>query len=111
MDFLAMEFLDRNGRTAAILTAFERFADACTACDHHAILQDHMSDDSYLTSKVKVRFVDQRKFQVNHVKVVTENNVVYLLGMVTRKEAENAVEIARTTGGVQKVVKLFEYLD
>jgi osmotically-inducible protein OsmY len=43
--------------------------------------------------------------------VVTENNVVYLLGMVTRKEAENAVEIARTTGGVQKVVKLFEYLD
>jgi osmotically-inducible protein OsmY len=69
------------------------------------------SNDSYLTSKVKVRFVDQRKFQVNHVKVVTESNVVYLLGMVTRKEAENAVEIARTTGGVQKVVKLFEYLD
>jgi osmotically-inducible protein OsmY len=69
------------------------------------------SNDSYLTSKVKVRFVDLGKFQANHVKVVTENNVVYLLGIVTRKEAENAVEIARTTGGVQKVVKLFEYLD
>lgn len=69
------------------------------------------SNDTYLTSKVKVRFVDTGKFQANHVKVVTENNVVYLLGMVTRKEAENAVEIARTTGGVQKVVKLFEYLD
>jgi len=69
------------------------------------------SNDTYLTSKVKVRFVDLGKFQANHVKVVTENNVVYLLGMVTRKEAENAVEIARTTGGVQKVVKLFEYLD
>ncbi|MDD5241399.1 MAG: BON domain-containing protein [Sulfuricella sp.] len=69
------------------------------------------SNDTYLTSKVKVRFVDQGKFQVNHVKVVTENGVVYLLGLVTRKEADNAVEIARTTGGVQKVVKVFEYLD
>jgi len=69
------------------------------------------SNDSYLTSKVKVRFVDLGKFQANHVKVVTENNVVYLLGMVTRKEAENAVEITRTTSGVQKVVKLFEYID
>lgn len=69
------------------------------------------SNDSYLTSKVKVRFVDQGKFQVNHVKVVTENNVVYLLGLVTRKEADSAAEIARTTSGVQKVVKVFEYLD
>ena len=69
------------------------------------------SNDTYLTSKVKVRFVDMAKFQANHVKVVTESNVVYLLGLVTRKEAENAVEIARTTSGVQKVVKLFEYID
>lgn len=69
------------------------------------------SKDTYLTSKVKVRFVDQGKFQTNHIKVVTENGVVYLLGLVTRKEADSAVEIARTTGGVQKVVKVFEYLD
>ena len=69
------------------------------------------SNDSYLTSKVKMRFVDLGKFQANHVKVVTENNVVYLLGLVTRKEADNAAEIARTTSGVQKVVKIFEYLD
>lgn len=69
------------------------------------------SNDTYLTSKVKVRFVDARKFQANHVKVVTENNVVYLLGLVTRKEADHAAEIARTTSGVQKVVKVFEYLD
>jgi osmotically-inducible protein OsmY len=69
------------------------------------------SNDTYLTSKVKVRFVDAAKFQANHVKVVTENNVVYLLGMVTHKEAENAVEISRTTSGVEKVVKLFEYTD
>jgi hypothetical protein len=42
--------------------------------------------------------------------VVTEANAVYLLGLVTRAEAEAAVEIARTTGGVQKVVRVFEYV-
>lgn len=69
------------------------------------------ANDSYLTSKVKARFIDQQKFNVLHVKVVTEANVVYLLGLVRRKEADDATEIARTTGGVQKVVKLFDYLD
>jgi osmotically-inducible protein OsmY len=69
------------------------------------------ANDSYLTSKVKARFVDQQKFNPVHVKVVTEANAVYLLGMVRRKEADDATEIARTTGGVQKVVKLFEYID
>lgn len=68
-------------------------------------------NDSYITSKVKARFIDNSgKFSVNHVKVVTENSVVYLLGLVTRAEAEAAVEIARTTGGVQKVVRVFEYV-
>lgn len=69
------------------------------------------SSDTYLTSKVKLRFVDANKFQANHVKVITEAGVVYLVGLVTRKEAEDAVELARTTSGVQKVVKVFEYLD
>jgi osmotically-inducible protein OsmY len=69
------------------------------------------ANDSYITSKVKARFLDERKFNPVHVKVVTEAGVVYLLGLVKRKEADDAVEIARTTSGVQKVVKLFEYLD
>ncbi len=69
------------------------------------------ANDSYITSKVKARFVDRQKFNPVHVKVVTEASAVYLLGMVKRKEADDAVEIARTTSGVQKVVKLFEYLD
>lgn len=68
------------------------------------------SNDSYLTSKVKARFVDAAKFSVNHVKVVTEAGVVFLLGMVTQHEADAAVEIARTTGGVLKVVRVFEII-
>jgi osmotically-inducible protein OsmY len=69
------------------------------------------TNDSYLTGKVKARFVDAQKFNALFVKVVTESNVVYLLGMVTHKEADDATEIARTTSGVQKVVRLFEFLD
>jgi len=65
--------------------------------------------DSYITSKIKTRFLDAAKFNALHVKVLTEAGVVYLLGVVTPAEADDAVEIARTTGGVRKVVKLFEY--
>lgn len=64
--------------------------------------------DSFITSKVKARFIDNGRFNPVHVKVVTEASVVYLLGQVTEQEAAAAVEIARTTGGVRKVVKVFE---
>ncbi len=69
------------------------------------------TNDSVITSKVKARFVDARKFSPVHVKVVTENGVVYLMGLVKKQEAADATEVARTTGGVTKVVRLFEYLD
>lgn len=69
------------------------------------------SNDALITSKVKTRFLNNGVFQVNHVKVVTTNNVVYLLGLVTRKEADAAAQIASTTASVAKVVKVFEYLD
>jgi osmotically-inducible protein OsmY len=68
------------------------------------------SNDSYITSKVKARFIDVGKFAPNHVKVVTEAGVVFLLGLVTQAEANAAVEIARTTGGVLKVVRVFEII-
>lgn len=67
------------------------------------------SGDAYITSKVKGNFIDEGTFNVLHVKVVTENSVVYLMGIVSKKEAEDATQIARTTSGVQKVVRLFEY--
>lgn len=69
------------------------------------------SNDTYITSKVKARFIDARKFQANHVKVVTEAGTVFLLGLVTRQEADDAAEIARTTAGVKKVVRVFEYVE
>jgi osmotically-inducible protein OsmY len=68
------------------------------------------TNDTLITSKVKARFVEAAKFQINFVKVVTENGVVYLMGIVRREEGDAAAEIARTTNGVQRVVKVFEYI-
>lgn len=67
------------------------------------------SSDTYITSHVKARFIDARRFQVNHVKVVTENRVVYLMGLVSQNEAEAAAAIAARTGDVRKVVQVFEF--
>jgi osmotically-inducible protein OsmY len=69
------------------------------------------TNDSYITSKVKARFVEANKFAPNHVKVVTERQVVYLMGLVRHSEADAAAQIAATTSGVVRVVKLFEYID
>ena len=66
------------------------------------------SNESYITSKVKTRFVENNKFSATHVKVVTDRQVVYLMGLVKRDEADNAAQIASTTEGVLRVVKLFE---
>lgn len=68
------------------------------------------SNDSYITTRVKSRFVDSGKFSAVHVKVVTEAGVVYLLGLVTQREADSAIQVARTTGDVKKVVNLLEII-
>lgn len=70
------------------------------------------ASDSSITAQVKARFVNQSNgaFAANHVKVVTENGIVYLMGLVTRREADAATHIARTTSGVRKVVRVFEYI-
>jgi osmotically-inducible protein OsmY len=68
------------------------------------------ANDSYITSKVKTRFVDS-DFSPTHVKVVTERGIVYLMGVVRRAEGEQATEIARRTNGVRRVVRIFEYTD
>jgi osmotically-inducible protein OsmY len=67
-------------------------------------------NDALITSNVKARMVNNKKFSPTHVKVVTEAGVVYLMGLVTREEGDAAAEVARTTGGVGSVVKVFEYV-
>ena len=69
------------------------------------------TNDTYLTSKVKARFVTENKFPANYVKIVTENSTVYLMGVVTHAEGNLAADIASKIDGINNVVKVFEYLD
>jgi osmotically-inducible protein OsmY len=69
------------------------------------------SNDSYITSKVKARLVEANKVPANLIKVVTERQIVYLMGIVSHAEGDAAGQIAATTSGVQRVVKVFEYTD
>jgi osmotically-inducible protein OsmY len=64
--------------------------------------------DTVTSGQVKAAFVDAKDLQASAVKVVTERGVVYLMGRVTAREAQRATDIARSTSGVAKVVKVFE---
>ncbi len=69
------------------------------------------TNDATITTKVKARLVNNGKVSPNHVKVVTEASIVYLMGLVTREEGDAAAQIAANTSGVTRVVKVFEYLN
>ncbi|MFV8782245.1 BON domain-containing protein [Microbulbifer sp. SA54] len=69
------------------------------------------TSDTWLTAKVKGVLLADKEIDSSRIKIITENGVVYLMGLLTRQEAENAAEVARTVGGVQKVVKAVEYID
>jgi osmotically-inducible protein OsmY len=69
------------------------------------------SHDTWLTTKVKTKMIQAENLDSSRVKVVTENDAVYLLGLVTQKEAGVATDAARSVTGVARVVKLFEYTD
>lgn len=77
---------------------------------HRSTLRSR-GNDVFITSKVKTQFIKDKRFQANHVKVITESATVYLMGLVTNAEADAATEIARNTSGVAKVVKVFEYME
>lgn len=68
------------------------------------------STDTLITGKVKASIVDAKDLSSNAFKVVTERNVVYLMGRVTEREAKRSAEIARGVANVQKVVRVFEVI-
>ena len=68
------------------------------------------ANDGLITTNVKTRFINNGKFSINHVKVVTESGTAFLMGIVTSDEADAATELARTTSGVSRVVRVFEYI-
>ncbi len=66
--------------------------------------------DSWLTSKVKAQLLTAKNISSNNIKVVTENAEVFLMGLVSEQEANQAVNITRNVSGVERVIKVFEYM-
>ena len=67
------------------------------------------SNDALLTSKVKTLMLADASVPSSRIKVITENGVVFMLGIVTRQEAASATSVVENAAGVQKIVRLFEY--
>jgi len=68
------------------------------------------TNDAYLTSRIKLQLLATENIDGGRIKVVTENSSVYLMGLVTEQEANMAISIIRTVPGVQRIVKVFEYI-
>lgn len=69
------------------------------------------SNDALLTANIKTRMLSYNDVPASKIKIVTENGVVYLLGILSRAEASRATAVAQEVSGVQKIVRLFEYID
>ena len=68
------------------------------------------SNDAFVSSKFRTRLVESSQLSVNHIKAITENGTLFLMGIVNEQEAKVAVAIARTTDGVRKVVNVLEII-
>ncbi len=68
------------------------------------------SNDGWITAKIKSKMLSTSTVPATRIKVVTENGIVYLMGLLTQEEGDRAAELARKTSGVQKVVRIFEYI-
>lgn len=69
------------------------------------------SNDSLLTAQIKTEMLANSNVPSTNIKVITENGIVYLLGLVTRQEAQSATQVVQGVSGVQKVIKLFQYIN
>ncbi|GAB3630356.1 BON domain protein [Pandoraea terrae] len=68
------------------------------------------SNDAWITSKVKANLINTKELSANVFKVVTERGEVYLMGLVSEPEGKMAADVTSRVDGVQKVVKLYEYV-
>jgi osmotically-inducible protein OsmY len=109
------EVPDEAGKAA--ITEFAKDTDRVRSVQNELVVAPpselgSRSNDTYLTSVVKTRFLEATdKFSATHVKVVTDRGVVYLMGLVRRPEIDSAAQIAASTKGVARVVKVVEYID
>ena len=94
--------------TAAKIKKVKRVHNELTVAGNTSMLV--RSNDTWITSKLKSKLLINKLIEGRRVKVVTENGTVFLMGLLSKEEGDRAAEVARKTGGVQKVVTLFEYI-
>lgn len=68
------------------------------------------SSDAFITGKISASFINQKELNANSIKIVTERGTVYLLGRVTQREGKIAADVASGVDGVNRVIKMFEYI-
>lgn len=103
-----------DAATRKAIEAFAKSVDRVKRVQNEMVIAPNVpfsssTNDTYITSKVKTRFIEANRFPATLVKVVTERQVVYLMGIVSRQEADQASEIAANTTDVVRVVRVFEY--
>lgn len=103
------ELRERAERIVSAYPEVRRVVNEITLSAPNSIMT--RTSDTWITTKVKTLMFAEKNFNANNVKVVTENGTVYLMGLVRRAESDKAVAIARQVKGVQRVVKVFEYID
>ncbi|MDQ2075072.1 BON domain-containing protein [Marinimicrobium sp. ABcell2] len=97
---------------------------ARTVSDIHSVRQVHnelqveapipmltRTKDTWLGTKIKTKLLASRDVEGRRIRVITEDSAVYLMGLVSRAEADRVTEIVRHTSGASKVVRVFEYID
>lgn len=103
------ELRERAERIVSAYPEVRRVVNEITVSAPNSVMT--RTSDTWITTKVKTLMFAEKDFNGNNVKVVTENGTVYLMGLVRRAESDKAVAIARQVKGVQRVVKVFEYID
>jgi osmotically-inducible protein OsmY len=94
---------------AALCSGLKRSTTNCRSWQPSSILA--RNNDAWLTTKIKSQMLTDSAIPGSRIKVVTENGIVYMLGLVTKQEATRATNLVQGVSGVQKIVKLFEYID
>lgn len=106
---------DSDAQRAKIVQIVRDIANVREVIDELAVAPpsslSNRSNDVYLTTKVLARLIDDQRFSANHIKVISERGIVYLMGLVNHREADAAAEVAAGTQGARGVVRAFEYLD
>ncbi len=102
------EYKNRVGELARTIPSVKRIHNEIRLLAPNSLAT--RSSDSYITSKIKTKMTLEKNFSSSAIKVITENGEVFLMGLVSKHEAEIAIAISKNVDGVQKVYDVFEYI-